>query len=205
MDSPYQAGYFSQVGTMKDKALLVHYLPYLRPYIRPESHILDIGCGTGAFLQLLGSQGYSNLYGIDISAFALQEAQKHTPNLKVCCNDLQSAISLNDQQFDLISCLDVIEHLINPFVVLQEIARLLKPGGILLLTTPNSNSILRYLRGEQWYALRDSSHLIYFNAFSLSYLVRKAGLRPKRQVAFSQFAPLRWIGSGGQLLMIAQK
>lgn len=190
---------------MKDKALLEYYLPYLNPYLHSESHILDIGCGTGAFLNLLQSKGYSNLYGVDISPFALQEVQKHTPNAKLCCNDLQSTISLDNQQFDCISCLDVIEHLINPFVVLQEIARLLKPEGILLLTTPNSNSILRYLRGKKWYALRDSSHLIYFNAFSLDYLVSKAGLQPKRQIAFSQFAPLQWIGSGGQLLMIAQK
>ncbi|MDP9311244.1 MAG: class I SAM-dependent methyltransferase [Chloroflexota bacterium] len=190
---------------MKDEELLRYYLPLLQPYCTPNSSILDLGCGTGLFLQILREAGYQQVYGVDISRFALKKTNNDSGNQSVWCQDLQSTLAAQDQQFDCIVLLDVIEHIETPALLLREIARALKPGGITFITTPNANSILRYLRGSQWYALADSTHVLYYNRFSLEYLLSKSGLEPKRTITYSRIPPLRWLGTGGQLCTLAQR
>jgi 2-polyprenyl-3-methyl-5-hydroxy-6-metoxy-1,4-benzoquinol methylase len=100
--------------------------------------ILDIGCGDGVYeKQLDGNLKKDNFFvGIDISETQLSRA-KTIFNETHLVNFENNRIPLNDGEFDYIICSEVLEHLFYPDRVISEIKRLLKPGGIFFLTTPN--------------------------------------------------------------------
>lgn len=100
-------------------------------------NILDIGCGDGSFLLTAGKfLKINKLYGVDISKNGIKEANK--ANIKAFCHDVDKGkIPLKSNSIDLIFCGEVIEHVYSPDNLLIEIHRLLKPGGHVVLTTPN--------------------------------------------------------------------
>lgn len=104
--------------------------------------ILDLGCGWGGWLKFLSDKGYENLTGIDASPQQVSIAQSlGLTNVKV--GDIFSALDEHDSYYSCISAFNLLEHLdkeqVLPFLKL--IHKALKPGGILLLEIPNSNSI----------------------------------------------------------------
>lgn len=94
--------------------------------------ILDIGCGPGGNLLFLDK--YGRVTGLDVSEEALRFAK--AKGYEEVIQAGAEKVPLPDGAFDLISCLDVLEHIEKDDRVLREIFRLLKPGGILLLTVP---------------------------------------------------------------------
>ena len=124
-------------------AELHDYLEKLIPPNLPYSaKILDIGCGTGAWLERLANAGFYNLHGIDkdIQNFATQKASCSQVNLDI--DDL----GIGDQSFDLITCIEVVEHLENPGYLFNHVTHLLGANGYFLLTTPNLQSLICKLR-----------------------------------------------------------
>jgi len=111
--------------------------------IGPAASILDLGCGSGAWLARLGAAGFKNLYGVDSEI-----AQCGFPNAIYSTADLNWSMELPfpDSSFDLICAIEVIEHLENPGNFLRLIGRYLRPEGYLLLTTPNIHSAIARLR-----------------------------------------------------------
>lgn len=112
------------------------------PFLTHDAKILDVGCGSGAWLMRLNALGYRNLAGIDIRI-----APFTFDNLTVDQVDLDwKKLPFENQIFDFVTSIEVIEHLENTGFYLKEIARVLKPGGHFLLTTPNTQSLLSRLR-----------------------------------------------------------
>lgn len=103
----------------------------------PEGHLLDIGCGSGGIsLILKETMPLMDLYGVDISQDAVCIANKR--GLKAFQADLNSSkLPFHDNSFDLVFCGEVIEHIFDTDFLLDEANRVLKPGGTLILTTPN--------------------------------------------------------------------
>lgn len=101
---------------------------------------LDIGCGTGAWLERLKPLGFSQLVGLDHE----QPAAVHGLNLQRY--DINQGNSNEFGQFDLVSCIEVIEHIENTGNLLDLIKRTLKPDGMALLTTPNIESLRARMR-----------------------------------------------------------
>jgi len=105
--------------------------------------ILDMGCGTGAWLARLADLGFQNLYGVDqdVSGVGFRGAS-YQPL------DLNEAVlpCFGVKQFAFISAIEVIEHLANPGKFFQIASELLAPDGRLLLTTPNIHSVICRLR-----------------------------------------------------------
>jgi len=112
------------------------------PVIEKSAKILDVGCGTGAWLNRLKSSGYSDLQGADLDTdqFKLAGIEARKVNL------VWEKLPYSDQTFDLITCIEVIEHIENTGFFLNELKRVLKPDGRILLTTPNTQSLIARLR-----------------------------------------------------------
>jgi 2-polyprenyl-3-methyl-5-hydroxy-6-metoxy-1,4-benzoquinol methylase len=98
--------------------------------------VLDVGCGNGSNSFPLASLGH-HLLGIDISAESIHHAslKNSFPNARFLVHNLLEK-SL-DETFDLVLCSEVLEHLPNPEPLLLAMARILEPGGLLLITVPN--------------------------------------------------------------------
>lgn len=98
--------------------------------------VLDAGCGTGYGMALLRGSGASEIVGVDRSGDAIRSARERNPDALLVEADLSST-TLADESFDLIVCFEVIEHLGPQEDVLDELRRLLAPGGVVLVSSPN--------------------------------------------------------------------
>lgn len=100
---------------------------------------LDIGCAYG-FLVAEACRLGLNGYGVDISKHAISQARKIFPHLKARFTNCGIGDLLNifaEESFDVISMIEVMEHLKNPYQSIKIVHKLLKPKGLLLITTPN--------------------------------------------------------------------
>ena len=112
------------------------------PVLADDDRILDVGCGSGAWLKRLDDIGYRSLAGVDLEVpdFGIQNATIHKVDL--AWEDLP----FDEESFSLATSIEVIEHIENVGFYLSQINRVLKPDGLLLLTTPNTQSLLARLR-----------------------------------------------------------
>ena len=114
--------------------------PIILKMVGSHNKVLDVGCGTGLLSLLMKNQG-NDVCGIDISEVALRKAELR--GIKVKLGNIDNNLPFDDDIFDVVVCSEVIEHLFNPIEALEEIRRVLKPEGSLVLTTPNIAYILR--------------------------------------------------------------
>jgi 2-polyprenyl-6-hydroxyphenyl methylase / 3-demethylubiquinone-9 3-methyltransferase len=105
-----------------------------------DKRVLDVGCGGGILTESLAKEG-ANASGIDLSAELLEVAKLHALGSGLEINyQLVSAENYAEQfseYFDAITCMEMLEHVPDPALVLQACARMLKPGGVLVLSTLN--------------------------------------------------------------------
>lgn len=108
-------------------------------------NVLDAACGVGYGTQMIAEAGARWAVGIDASATAVQYACAHfaTPRTHFIQGDVER-IPLPDQLFDIAISFETIEHLHNPAGFVRELRRVLKPGGLLVCSTPNSEFRSRY-------------------------------------------------------------
>jgi SAM-dependent methyltransferase len=145
---------------------------------------LDVGCATGALLAALRDRGWEP-QGVEISAAqaAYGEARHSLP---IFAGTLEAA-SFPSGSFELVHASHLIEHLNEPGSFIDEAARLLAPGGLLVLTTPNAASLQAWLKGKDWRsAIYD--HLYLFSRRSLIALVESRGFSVLRRVTWGGWA-----------------
>ncbi len=105
----------------------------------PGRRVLDVACGTGYGAAMLADAGAASVCGVDISAEALSHARSHYARETVRWIEADARkLPFPDGDFDLISCFETIEHVAAPAEVLDELRRVLSPGGLLLVSTPNA-------------------------------------------------------------------
>lgn len=124
------------------KRLLVRSLitKYLRP-LPGQIRSLDVGCGAGRVLQMLAE--YGPVYGTDLSSLALRFCRQRGFN-EVCQADIVAGLPFPKDSFDLITALDVIEHLEDDATGLQSLWEALKPGGLLIVSVPAYQFMFTY-------------------------------------------------------------
>lgn len=111
----------------------------INPRSNDDSKSLDIGCGVGYACKMLQDKGFI-VHGIDISESALVQARQNIPNGTFKLANESGKIEYDDNFFDTVICLGVLEHITNPEDVVHEAFRVLKPGGNALFLVPNSLS-----------------------------------------------------------------
>jgi SAM-dependent methyltransferase len=100
--------------------------------LRPGSHLLDAGCGSGRELDELAARG--RVAGVDLSPVAVASARARG-HADVHCAPIEH-LPFADETFDLVTCLDVIEHTPDDRDALAELRRVTRPGGLLVVTVP---------------------------------------------------------------------
>lgn len=143
------------------------------PAYVPEGRLLDVGCGNGAYLEMLSELGWE-CWGTEISEQAAAWARKRGLNVRV---GVLEDLDYPNESFDVITLWHVIEHLPQPLQTLQRIFELLKPGGMVLLGTPNVASTWSKLFGRYWDGLHIPFHLQLFSPKTISQLLTAAGFK----------------------------
>lgn len=152
--------------------------------------ILDVGCGSGDTLAQLRSIGW-DVYGLDVDAQAIKVAQKR--GLKnVSLGSYETMQKYPDNFFDAIRLYHVIEHLDNPKRCVRLAYKKLKPGGEIIIGTPNAGSLIAKLVKQYWYNLDCPRHLYLFTPGTLGRLIRDAGYT-RQHITFCSAGG--WIGS----------
>lgn len=124
------------------RALWQHMPPQAGP------RVLDFGCGTGDFARVLVGMGY-RVVGADVSHLFVRDAlDRHggNPDLAFVQSDPGPHLPFADGAFDAVTAINVVEHVEAPQAMLEQLARVLRPGGVLVLTFPNLLSPFRPLK-----------------------------------------------------------
>jgi 2-polyprenyl-3-methyl-5-hydroxy-6-metoxy-1,4-benzoquinol methylase len=136
--------------------------------------LLDVGTGRGYLLEVARDMGF-DVHGLDISAYAAGKAGAHFPG-RIFRGQLAEA-GYADASFDVVTMTDLLEHISDPMALLAEVKRILKPGGLLFIITPNTDSLTRKVLGRRWFQFKHE-HVIYWNRGSLLRLLREFSLQP---------------------------
>lgn len=139
---------------------------------KPGGQLLEVGFGSGQTLRRMQSLGW-DVQGVEFDPVAVNNAL--ASGLNVHQGDIASQ-GFAEASFDAVVTSHVIEHLPDPEGFLHECHRLLKPGGTLVIYTPNSRSFGHYLFGRNWRGLEPPRHLHLFNSSNLPGLIRRNGL-----------------------------
>ncbi len=113
-------------------ALVLDFLASLK--INPQLSVLDVGCGQGDLLYQLKLREFKNLFGCD----GIKNPTRIPPGASYVQTDLRSErLPFQEQKFDVVLSIEVIEHLENPRAHVRELSRLCQNGGLVILSTPN--------------------------------------------------------------------
>jgi SAM-dependent methyltransferase len=160
------------------------------PSFRPGGLLLEIGCAKGERMAMLRGLGWK-VRGVEISPEACRLARDQY-GLEVFCGELEEA-GLPDASVDAVLMSHLIEHVHDPIATLREVRRILRPGGVVVMETPNVRSLEQYVFRQYWYDWDVPRHLFLFSARTLAHCCARAGLRVTR-VGYSSYAG-DWIRS----------
>lgn len=186
-----------------------------------QGRLLDVGCSTGLFLARARAIGFE-VAGVEFSAASAQFARDHF-DIAVTDGDI-AALDCAPESFDLLTMFDVIEHVRDPAADIAAAHRLLRPGGLFILSTPNLDGLFPMLSQPlaqtlgYWPHPEPPWHLYQFSVRTLSAMLEKRGFEclgtrhtaidlaytfgtpanlarsPKRLAYALAFAPFAWLG-----------
>ena len=147
------------------------YLQLIAPLAAAGRRLLDVGSGAGFFLKAAEGAGWD----VEVSTAAADYANR-VLRVKVRRAKLED-VAFGPDTFDVVTLLDTIEHLGDPDLAMAEIFRILKPGGRLILNTPDLRSLSRRVLGKSWAVLTPAEHLQYYTKKTLRRTLEKAKFR----------------------------
>jgi dolichyl-phosphate beta-glucosyltransferase len=152
--------------------------------------LLDVGAGFGYLLD--AAQGkFSECWAVERSPDAVEVLQgKGTVR-----RGTLAEVDLPDSYFDVVSLQDCLEHFRDPREALMRIREVLRPGGCVLLVTPNTDSLLAKFQRRSWVSLKFPEHVVLFQRATLTRILEEAGFEVETQVPAGQYARLDFLVS----------
>lgn len=159
--------------------------------------VLDLGCGNGAFTNFLHQEGF-NVEGVDGSHSGIEIAHKHYPKIPFSQLDLVSdhVPERYINQFDAVISVEVIEHVLLPRKLMQNAMQALRPGGLLILSTPyhgywkNIALAITNSFDAHWHPLRDYGHVKFFSKQTFTQLFEEYALEKIQYQTVGRIPPL---------------
>jgi SAM-dependent methyltransferase len=148
------------------------------PY-KQNGRLLDIGFGAGTLLEAAQRAGWQP-FGVEVAGRAVEQAR--AMGFEVFQGLLHEA-KYPDDYFDVVTASEVLEHVPDPKMVLREIARVLRPGGLLWMTTPHGRGMSAHVLGLKWSTVSPPEHLQLFSREGGRRMLKAAGLRQVRVAA----------------------
>ena len=172
-----------------------------------DAAFLDLGCGSGFLCQEAVRLGSRVAVGIDLVPPGMSDASWQFMPVDLDAPDWIAAPLSAASGFDLVTAFDIFEHLRSPWDFLANMRQILKPRGVVVLTTPNVNSWERLAKPKRWSGASDLQHKVLMTRYSLEFMLLRAGFE-----IVSLTAPLRkleWFGPlcpnfGGQIIAVAK-
>jgi len=149
---------------------------------RQAPRLLDVGCGDGLFLDACQTVRAIRV-GLDPSSTALRAAQRRG-GIRVIQGSLE-ALPFSNGSLSVITAIHVLEHVPSPRLCLQELYRVLEPGGWLTVQVPNAASLQRRLLGLRWAGFDVPRHLLTYNPQNLRAALESSGFHVQRLSHFS--------------------
>jgi len=145
---------------------------------------LDIGCGPGFFLEAAQSRGY-DAFGLDPSEYIVKVAREKFGD-RIQLGLIESADYPADH-FDLVVAFDTFEHIYHPLEWLSAVRRVLRPGGLLAITTPDPTSLLAKISRKKWVSFKLPEHVFYWSPSTIRQILAEGWevleIRPAGQYA----------------------
>jgi len=174
----------------------------------PAAHtLLDIGAGIGLLVSEARRRG---LEAVGVEPSRSLAASAHNINAAVLLQGVFPHPALAGRRFDIICLIDIIEHVAQPVDMLRDCAKALSPGGVVVIVTPDVESVPARMLGRRWWHFR-VAHVGYFSRSSLDRAMRVAGLEPVRWFRarwffraqylaqrITEYLPLRWLNRWAQ-------
>ncbi len=198
---------------------------FLPDQARPR--LLDVGCSSGSLLAVATEMGFS---AVGVEAAPAPAASARDAGFEVITGTLQDA-GFAAESFDVITLIELIEHVIDPLGLLHACHRLLCPGGVVLINTPNAESWSARVLGGQWEGFSLTTlggHVCFYSPGTVRVLARRTGFgvariatrhvrlveadklarlpyRVRRLISEVLAMPARWLDAGHDLQAILQR
>jgi SAM-dependent methyltransferase len=164
--------------------------------------LLDVGCGAGTFMAIAASHGW-DVYGVEMNQALVDEAERAVGAGRLTCGAFE-ALDPAEHSYDVITMWDVIEHVLDPDAFIARAQSMLRPGGVMVLCTPDEESLLantgkaiHRISGGRWsypaLALHPRYHTFFFSGTSLENLFVSRDMtvvESYSQAAFAAHSPL---------------
>lgn len=148
--------------------------------IGSDASIVDVGCGYGVLLEKLRDSKFNDFLGVEPIEEVVESLQSR--GIEAILGDLEKGVDkIDDKSVDVVTCLEVLEHLYDPRSALNEINRWLQPGGILIVSVPNAYRLKQRLNMLAGKPTSDvtlvGGHIKFFDWNTIKNMVERANFR----------------------------
>lgn len=181
---------FGYVNYEEDKEPMIPafntYLERIRAETGKAGKLLDVGAATGFFVGIATKKGF-NASGIELSAHAAEKGRQLGRNIRT------GTLANEAGNYDIVTMLDLIEHLTDPRADLFKAAALLPVGGVLVINTPDAGSLFSGMLGLRWHLVCPPEHLYYFNRRNLARLLTECGFEIRTVTTIGKSFTLKYV------------
>lgn len=191
VDREYASGPYKEYVRARDLKLLT-FRKRARQIVarQPVGRLLDVGCACGYFVEAAVEVGL-DASGLELSPVAIASSQDYV-RPRLMQGDVNHLVRQKLDRFDVVTAFDIVEHVFEPLQFLESLTPLLRPGGLLVLSTPDTGHLLRALMGREWPMLQPMQHTVLFSGKSLTMALERVGFRdvelvPARKVLTADY------------------
>jgi len=170
-------------------ATYLHYLRETLPLVRERGRIMEIGCGSGFFLERALDEGFAEAWGVEPSVAAVEQASERVRSrIRI---GLYDRTTFEAEQFDVICAFQILDHAPDPAAMLRACVEHLRPGGVVLFINHDAGALSARLLGELS-PIVDVEHTVLFDQGTMRHLFEHCGLRVERVFSVRNTYPLQY-------------